>query len=65
MEKTVMLGKIEGSRTSRRPNTGWTDSRKEGTGTSLQELSRAVEDRTLWASLIHRVTRSRSRLNGT
>ena len=32
---------------------------------SLQELRGAVEDRILWASLIHRVARSRSQLEGT
>ena len=29
----------------------WTDSVKEATGVSLQELGRAVEDRTLWTPL--------------
>ena len=46
MEKTVMLGKIEGSRKRGRPNMRWTDSIKEATGVSLQLLSRAVGDRT-------------------
>ena len=47
------LGKIEGSRKRGRPNRRWTDCIKEAIGLCLQELSRAVEDRTL----IHRVTR--------
>lgn len=33
----------------------WTRSIKEAIGTSVQELSKAVEDRTLWTPLIHRV----------
>lgn len=43
MDDTIMLGKIEG-----RPNMKWIDSIKEAIGMSLQELHRAVEDRTLW-----------------
>ena len=59
-EKTTMLGKVEGSRKGGRPNRRWIDSIKKARGMSAQELSRAVEDRTLWTSLIHRVARSRS-----
>ena len=33
----------------------WIDSIKEAIGVSLQDLSRAVEDRTWWTSLIHSV----------
>lgn len=55
--KTLMLGKIGSSR-KRRPNTRWIDSIKEARGMSLQELIRAVKDRTLWTSLILRVPRS-------
>lgn len=62
LEKTVMLGKIEGGGKGR-SNRRWTDSIKEATGVSLQEPSRAVEDRTLWTSLTHRVVGSQSRLN--
>ena len=43
----------------------WIDSVEEATGVSLQELSRAVEGRTLWTSLIHRATRSQSQLDDT
>ena len=38
----------------------WIDSIKEAIGMSLQELSRAAEDRASWTSLIHRVTKSQS-----
>ena len=40
-----MLGKVEGNRKRERSNTRWTDSLKKVTGLSLQELSRAIEDR--------------------
>ena len=46
LEKTIMLGRAEGSRKRGRPNMRWIDSIKEAIGMSLQELSRAVEDRT-------------------
>ena len=55
LEKTIMLGKVKGSRKGGGPNMRWSDSLKEPTGLCLQELRRAVEDRTIWKSLIHRV----------
>ena len=41
LEKTIMLGKVEGSRKRGRPNMRWIDSIKEAIGMSLQELNRA------------------------
>lgn len=52
-----MLEIIADSRKRRIPNIRWTDSIREATDVSLQELSSAVEDGTLWTSLIHRVAR--------
>lgn len=59
LETTIMLRKIEGSKKRERPNMRWIDTIKEAIGTSLQELSRAVEDGTLWAALNHRLPRVR------
>lgn len=56
-KKQQFWGNIEGSRERGRSNLRWFDCIKEAIGLSLQELSRAVEDRTLWTSLIHRVAR--------
>lgn len=64
MEKTTLWRKIEGSRKRGRSNKRWSDSIKEATGVSPQELSRAVEDRILWTSLIHRAARTHSRFDG-
>ena len=50
-----MLGKLEGSKKRGRPNMRGIDSLKEATVSSLQELSRTVDDRTFWRSLVHRV----------
>ena len=55
LEKTIMIGKIEGGRKRGRPSVRWGDSIKEAIGWSLQELSRAAEDRTLQMSPIDRV----------
>lgn len=48
LEKTIMLGKTEGSRKRGRPRVRWTDSIKEATGVSVQEPGTADGDRTLW-----------------
>ena len=50
LEKTVILAKVEGRRKRGRLNTRWIHSLKEVTGLSLQELSRADEDRMFWRS---------------
>ena len=54
MEKTVMLETMGSSRKDGRPNVRRIDNIKEAVGVSLQELSRAGEDRTLGTSLIHK-----------
>ena len=62
--KTTMLGKIEGSRKKgRKYEMG--HSIKEAIGLRLQEQSKALEDVTLWTSLLHRAVRTHSCLNGT
>ena len=58
LERTLVLGKVEGSRKRGGPNTRWTGSLKEATGLGLQDPSRAVEDRIFLRVLIHRVALS-------
>ena len=53
-----MLGKVEDVRERGRANMRWIDLMKEAIGTSLQELSRAVEDGTRWTALVHTVASS-------
>ena len=55
MEKTVMLETMGSSRKDGRPNVRRIDNIKEAVGVSLQELSRAGEDRTVWTSVMHSV----------
>ena len=56
--KDNTAGKNRGGRRRGRPSTRYTDSSTEATGGRPQELSRAVEDRTVWTPLIRRVARS-------
>ena len=60
LEKTIMLKEREGSRKEERSNRRWADSKKEATGMSLQELSRATKVRTWWTSRIHKGDRRSS-----
>ena len=53
--KTITLGKVEGSRKRGRSNVRWTDSLKEATDVSLQDLNKAAEDMTFWRLLTHGV----------
>lgn len=57
----IVLGKIEVSRKGRRADMGWIDSVKEA---SLQELTRAVEERTFCRLCIHRIAIHQRRLDG-
>ena len=57
LEKTTIVGKIEGSRKIERQNMRWTESIKEAIGRSLCELSRSAEDRTWWMPPIPHIAR--------
>ena len=62
--KGSRAGKMRRQQEKRNPNTSWIGSIKEAEGLSLQELSRAVEDKTVWMSLVHRVARNQHQVNG-
>lgn len=62
METTEVLGDTEGSRKRGKLSIQYIDSVKGAIGVSLLGLGRAVENRTLWLLLIHRVTKSQSPL---
>ena len=51
-------GKVKWSRKIGRPNSRGINSLKDTKGLSMQEVSGAVEDRTFWRSLIHRVAQA-------
>ena len=63
LEKTLMLGKIEGNRKRGRPKIRWLDTITDAMQINLQELKVMVTDRQAWRNNVYLVTKSRTRLN--
>ena len=63
LEKTLMLGKIEGRRRRGQQRMRWLDSTTDSVAMNLSKLWEMVEDRGAWCAAVHGVTKSQTRLS--
>ena len=63
LEKTLMLGKIEGGRRRGRQRMRWLGGITDLMDMGLSKLQEMVMDRESWRAVVHEVTKSQTRLN--